>query len=309
MRDQTELEKLNTNLKKFLEIEDNPSSKEQPIFRDEEKSALNKLEMSLRYDDKMYRVGIPWREDRTKLPDNYKMALQRLENTEKKLQHSPNLATAYKQVIESYIQKGYMRKVPEHEQSRSKWFLPHFPVLRPDKEITKTRIVFDASAKCHGVSLNDAIYQGPKLQQDLFDVLLRFRRFPAALVCDIAEMYLRFCISPEDQIYHRFLWRGCEHFRNPDVFEFDRVVFGVNSSPFQAQYVLRQHAKKFQGDYPIAAETILHSTYMDDSMDSIRNEEHTIELYTQLARLLSAAGMYARKWLSYSSRVLKQVPL
>ena len=309
VRDQTELEKLNTNLKKFWEIEDTPSSKEQPIIRVEEKSALNKLEMSLLYDDKMYRVGIPWREDRTKLPDNYKMALQRLENTEKKLQRSPNLSIAYKQVIESYMQKGYVRKVPEHEQSSSKWFLPHFPVLRPDKETTKTRIVFDASAKCHGVSLNDAIYQGPKLQQDLFDVLLRFRRFPVALVCDIAEMYLRIGISPEDQIYHRFLWRGCEHFRKPDVFEFDRVVFGVNLSPFQAQYVLRQHAKKFQGDYPIAAETILHSTYMDDSMDSIRNEERAIELYTQLARLLSAAGMYARKWLSNSARVLEQVPL
>ena len=50
------------------------------------------------------------------------MALQRLENTKKKLQRSPHLATAYQQVIESYIQKGYVRKVPEHEQSNSKRF-------------------------------------------------------------------------------------------------------------------------------------------------------------------------------------------
>ena len=48
----------------------------------------------------------------------------------------------------------------------------------------------------------DDIHQGPKLQQDLFNVLLRFRRFSVALVCDIAEMYLR--IS-RDQTYHRFL--------------------------------------------------------------------------------------------------------
>ena len=41
----------------------------------------------------------------------------------------------------------------------------------------------------------------------------------------------------------------------------------------------------------------------------LRNEDSAIELYTQLARLLSAAGMYARKWLSNSSRVLEQVPL
>ena len=30
---------------------------------------------------------------------------------------------------------------------------------------------------------------------------------------------------------------------HPDVYEFDRVVFGVNPSLFQAQFVLLQHAK------------------------------------------------------------------
>ena len=48
----------------------------------------------------------------------------------------------------------------------------HFPVERPQRETTKARIVFDASAKCEGLSLNDTIHQGPKLQKDLCDVLL-----------------------------------------------------------------------------------------------------------------------------------------
>lgn len=233
---------------------------------------MKKLQRSILYENKMYRVGIPWQEDTTTLPDNYQMSQQRLENTEKRLKRSPSIAAAYKQIIEDYIKKGYVRKVPEHEQSKSKWYLPHFPVLRPDKDTRKTRIVFDASASCHGVSLNDVIHHGPKLQQDLFDALLRFRKLPVALVCDIAEMYLRIGISPEGQIYHRFLWRGTDQSHKPDVFEFDRVVFGVNSSPFQAQYVLQQHARKFKSDFPMAAETILHSTYMDDSMDSVRTE-------------------------------------
>ena len=37
---------------------------------------------------------------------------------------------------------------------------------------------FDASAKYCGVSLNDAIHQGPKLQEELFKVLIRFRKYP-----------------------------------------------------------------------------------------------------------------------------------
>ena len=30
--------------------------------------------------------------------------------------------------------------------------------------------MFDASAQCEGVALNDVIYQGPKLQNELFTV-------------------------------------------------------------------------------------------------------------------------------------------
>ena len=94
----------------------------------------------------------------------------------------------------------------------------------------------------------------------------------------------------------------------PDVYEFDRVVFEVNSFPFYSQYVLQHHAKKHQGDFEQATETILKSTYMDDSMDSVLNEEQGIELYRQLSGLLSLAGMHARKWLFNSPNVLSAIP-
>ena len=145
-------------------------------------------------------------------------------------------------------------------------------------------------AKYEGVSLNDVVHQGPKLQRDLFDVLMRFRRFPIALVCDIAEMYLRIGIAHEDKPYHRFLWRGTNQNRRPDIYEFDRVVFGLNSSPFQAQYVVQEHAKKYQQDFPMAVETVLKSTYMDDSIDSARDEDQAIDLYKQLSNLLTKKG-------------------
>ena len=43
--------------------------------------------------------------------------------------------------------------------------------------------MFDGAARYDGKSLNDVIQPGPKLQQDLVDVLLRFRRYPVALLC------------------------------------------------------------------------------------------------------------------------------
>ena len=37
--------------------------------------------------------------------------------------------------------------------------------------------------------------------------------------------------------------------------------------------------------YPLAAKTVLQSTYMDDSLDSVIGEEKLIELYHQLGAL------------------------
>ena len=136
-------------------------------MRIEDQLALKTVENTIQYVNNMYRVCIPWIKDNQNLPDSYRMALQRLQNTEKRLQKLPYIARAYSDIIDQYITKGYVRKVPDTERSKSKWYLPHFPVLRPNKDTTKTRVVFDASAKCEGVSLNDKIHQSPKLQRDL----------------------------------------------------------------------------------------------------------------------------------------------
>ena len=255
-------------------------------------------------------MAIPWKEEDPKLPDNYGMALRRLCNTEKRLLKSPETAEAYSKNIIQYLEKGYIRKIdPAEEKPSRKWYLPHFPVVRPDRATTKTRIVFDASAKCDGISLNDVIYQGPKLQRDLNDVLLRFRRRPVALICDIAEMYLRIEVAPEDRSCQRFLWRSMDQQKEPEEFEFNRVVFGVNSSPFHAQFVSQFHAERHKDELPLAAETVSKSTYMDDSMDSMSDDSQGIELYRQLEELWNKAGMHARKWLSNSIKVLEKIPI
>ena len=130
--------------------------------------------------------------------------------------------------------------------------------MRPEKITTKTRVVFDGSAKCNGVSLNDVIYQEPKLPRDVFDVLLCFRRFPVALICDIAEMYLRIGMEPSSRPFHHFLWRDLDQSRPPEKYQSNSLVFGVNSCPYQAyQFVSRKHAMESREQYPKATETIL----------------------------------------------------
>ena len=160
-----------------------------------------------------------------------------------------------------------------------------------DKSTRKVRIVFDDAAKCDGISLNDMIHAGPKLQQDLFNVLVRFRRNPVGVACDIKEMYLQIEIKEQYRSHFQLFWRDLDPNREPDVFEFSRVVFGKNSAPMESQFVGQENARRNQDRYPLATETVLKSTYMGDSIDSVENNDEGAELYRQLKALWVVAGM------------------
>ena len=121
-------------------------------------------------------------------------------------------------------------------------------------------------------------------------------------------MYLRIGISPSSRPFHRFLWRDVGQSTPPDVYQFNSLLFGVNSCPYQAEFVSQKHARENKEQYPRAAETILESTCMDDSMDSSPSEKECIKLHEELLALWGSAGMHARKWLSNSEQVLKKIP-
>ena len=114
---------------------------------------------------------------------NRTIAEDRLYSLEKHLQRRPDVAQKYYQVMEANNTKGYVRKLePGEIDDGPSWYLPHLPVVREGKETTKVRIVCDSAARYGGVSLNDTMLPGPNLQQDVFDMLLRFRSNPVALV-------------------------------------------------------------------------------------------------------------------------------
>ena len=64
-----------------------------------------------------------------------------------------------------------------------------------------------------------------------------------ALACDIKKMYLQVEIEESDRPYFRILWRDFDTNREPDVYEFSRVVFGKNSAPMESQFVAQENAR------------------------------------------------------------------
>ena len=86
------------------------------------------------------------------------------------------------------------------------------------------------------------------------------------------------------------------------------MVFGDASAPFCVQYVTQENARIHQEEFPLAADTVSKSTCMDDSLDSVRDNDSAIQLVQELQELWAKAGMKARKWLKNSSEVLATIP-
>ena len=105
-------------IKRFWEVEAcGTEANDTRIYTEEENEALARVKDSLSYDatTNRYTVGVPWKPNRSQLPDNRKQATSRLCNTEKKLAKNEYLRSEYQKTIEGYIQKGYLRRVTEDE--------------------------------------------------------------------------------------------------------------------------------------------------------------------------------------------------
>ena len=309
---QDEDHSLNDMLKRFWDLESidiTPVNSSTAEMSPNEKLAWQKVTESMTFKDGYYEVAVPWKKQRPSLPNNAELAKKRLRSTERKLAKDPEVAAAYQRVINEYLAKNYIRKVPPHEpKPECEWLLPHFPVVRPDKETTKVRIVFDGSATCEGKSLNTEALTGPKLQSDITDILIKFRKEPVALAGDISQMYHQLVLRPEDRPLHRFLWRNLDSTKESEVYEFLRFIFGGCYCPFCAQYTWQQHAENHRDEYPLAAAAVRKNCYMDDLMPSVETISKARDMRQQLTDLGDKANFHVRKWISNRREVLEDIP-
>ncbi|UYV73742.1 hypothetical protein LAZ67_11000672 [Cordylochernes scorpioides] len=135
-----------------------------------------------------------------------------------------------------------MSLVPKEDIIKGRYYLPHHPVIKEKSCTTKLRVVFDARAKTDsGLSLNDALIPGPKFQQDLFHIILRFRIYPVAINADIAKMYKQIRISQEDSEFQRIVWRNDPHDKIKD-YRLETLTYGTSCAPFLATRIIKQLA-------------------------------------------------------------------
>ena len=89
----------------------------------------------MQFKDGLYEVSMPWKSDLDKLPENYAAGYKRLMSTEK-LTRNKGQRKTYKNIIDSYMKKGDVRKVSNQENDK-RWYLLHFAAEKPDKKQQK----------------------------------------------------------------------------------------------------------------------------------------------------------------------------
>ena len=101
-------------------------------------------------------MELPWKEAHSTLPDNYSLCLKRLNGLLVRLKHDPDVLHEYNSIITDQLQKGIVEMVESaNEEVENIHYLPHHAVVRRNKETTKVRVVYDASAHSNGPSLNE----------------------------------------------------------------------------------------------------------------------------------------------------------
>lgn len=177
---------LQEQLEKFWLLEE--FQKKYNLTVEEQKCEDHFNETYTREKDGRFIVHLPLKDNYKELGDSYDIAKRRLNAMERKLSKHPELKRQYDAFMREYVELGHMKLIQNassDEQEYPTYYLLHHAVLKEESETTRLRVVFDASAKTEsGISLNDVQMVGPTIQQDLFNILMRFREIdtPSLLI-------------------------------------------------------------------------------------------------------------------------------
>lgn len=251
-------------------------------------------------------VPLPVRQPMSDLvfPRSRELAIKRFESLERKLSADPQLHKLYSEFMSDYLTSGHMSCA----KSPGLYIIPHHAVYRSNDSDKKIRVVFDASAQTSvGSALNSCLFQGPKLQQDIIDVLTRFRTFKFAFTSDICKMYRQILVLPEYRPLQHILWRSSPHDKLVE-YELNTVTYGMNCSPFLALRVLQAIADEDCDGVETVRDALLRQTYVDDICVGADTEEEAMALQAQLVSTLNKSGMELKKWSSNLPTILEAVP-
>ena len=214
--------------------------------------------------------------------------------------HSPTKRWIQIQKMVSHFWKRWVKEYVLSLQERNKWRLE-----TSNLKVGDIVFVFDdnvpplqwplASAKTTtSFSLNDCLLVGPKLHDDLFNILVRFRFFKIALSADVAKMYRQVELDKAHRDFHRILWRFTAD--GPvETLRMTRFTYGVASSSYHSIRSLRECANLSEVSTEVQR-AILRDFHVDDILTGANSIDEARILQKQLVETLKRGRFDLRKW-------------
>lgn len=299
-------ENLDLQLRKFWEVEQITKI---PCLSPEDKKCEEIYKTStFREPSGRFSVPLPFRQSKPNFIDTYSQAYRRFCMLESRFLKNSELYKKYANFMQDYLDSGHMSLVPQKDfRFSSAYYIPHHAVFKEQTSSSKIRVVFDASLRdIQGVSLNDTLFVGPKLQRDIFALLLSFRIFSYVFVCDIKQMYRQINVHPEFWNFQRILWRFSPSEPLQEYF-LRTVVYGVSSSPYLALRTLHELATQEEASFPRAAQAIRRQFYIDDGLIGSHDLESALSLQSELIEVMRRGGFELSKWASNHPKLLSHI--
>ena len=250
-------------------------------------------------------MKLPFKEHHDVLKVHYNIAKARLKGQFHKFKNNNKLLLECETIFKEQESLSIIEKITGDDgcPGYTRNYLPHRPVLREVKVITKVRILFDASAKQNGVSLNDCLYTGPSLSPTPFVILLRFRSHNIAFTSDIEKAFLQIAIDPNDRDSLRFLWFSdtknidYKNFENNALAEYRlcRVLFGATCSSFLLTGTLISHFNQYTEE-PAFVKKVLESLQVDDLISGSETVSDATSFYENCRKKLKVGAFNLRKF-------------
>ncbi|XP_063915837.1 uncharacterized protein LOC135131904 isoform X2 [Zophobas morio] len=241
-------------------------------------------------------VRLPFKCNPVTMGRSDEIARKRFTTLENKLKRNESLRIPYKQFMDEYSELNHMELIPGSDSTETSVYLPHHAVVKESSTTTKLRVVFDASAKTSkSTSLNDFLSIGPKLQDDLCAIILRFRSHQYVITGDINKMYRQILVAADDRKYQRIFWRD-DCTKPLDTYQLNTVTYGTACAPFLAVRCLKELADENKVAYPHIYPVIIHDMYMDDVLTGGNTIADVLKLREDLIKVLSQGQFELRKW-------------
>ncbi|XP_061724427.1 uncharacterized protein LOC133530514 [Cydia pomonella] len=292
---------ISDQLAKFWSLEEVPTSKP-TLSADNEFCERYFTATTKRLDDGRFSVFMPFKETpEVALGDSYSMAEKRFYSLEKKLNKDPHFKNEYCKFIREYEELGHLTEISRPQFG---YFMPHHAVIRERSETTRLRVVFDSSAKSSSnKSLNSIQHVGPVVQDELFNILIRYRQHKYVLSGDIQKMYRQIMVDESQRHLQLILWREQDNMPLKTL-QLNTVTYGTACAPYLSTRCLVQLAMECSD--PVVSKVIKNDFYVDDLLTGAATEGELAHILKTVTEVLNSAGFPIHKFKTNCPQIFQE---